>query len=334
MRYETYLRLKLWSARHFFLVLKRTRACVDMRSRMSLTSALPDSAASARSKAIECLDLLPPLSPVVGRLLSQLASGNLTYKMLSDFVEKDVLLCAHILRTVNSAAFARPRTINSVAQAISLLGVNKLRRIVVGFGVTNLFAKTKTAPSWSRIRFNFHSGATGILTEAMVDALPVVDKDGAFVAGLMHDLGRLMLAVALPEEYETITAMVAISGGDYVECEREALGFDHAELSGLALTKWKLPELICRAATYHHSPQHPNAPWLSTVVHRADRFVDYLGICINQPSSTAQVEPPSLDVPGFEFDQAAVLERFEKEWKELSEFFRQTLLVTKSVRDG
>ena len=289
---------------------------------MPFPTAPPASAVSARSKAIECLDLLPPLSPVVGRLLSQLASGNLTYKLLSDFVQKDVLLCAHILRTVNSAAYARPRSINSVAQAMSLLGVNKLRRIVAGFGLTNLFTKTKIAPTWSRMRFNLHSGATGILTEAIVDAMPVVDKEGAFVAGLMHDLGRLMLAVALPEEYETINAMVAISGGDYTTSEREALGFDHAELAGLALTKWKLPELICRAATYHHSPEHPNAPWLATVVHRADRFVDYLGVAINQPSSGTQTEPPQLDIPGFEFDQQAVLEQFEKEWKELSEFFR------------
>ncbi len=274
-----------------------------------------------REKALKSLDRLPPLAPAVGRLLSKLAFKGVDYRELASFVEKDALLCAHILRTVNSAAFARSRTITSVSQAMSLLGTNALRRIAVGFTVSNLFSRVKAAPTWSRMRFNLHSGATGILTEAMVENMPVENKDGAFVSGMLHDLGRLLIAVGLHEHYETITTRHELSGRPVFECEREIIHVDHAELSCIALTKWGIPDNICRAVGHHHDPESKDAPWLSMVIHRADRFVNHLGIAI-LPTGVVAGDPPSMEIPGFEYDQAAVLQKFEREWIELSEFFQ------------
>ena len=165
---------------------------------VTLLARRPTTAALIRDRALHGVDPLPPLSPSVGRLLSRLAFKNVNIKELSGLVEKDALLCGHVLRTVNSAGFARSRTITSVPQAMSLLGLGQLRRIAVGFAVGNIFSSVKTPPSWSRQRFNLHSGATALLTEAIVDSLPGPSQDGAFVGGMLHDLGKLLIAVTLP----------------------------------------------------------------------------------------------------------------------------------------
>lgn len=278
-----------------------------------------------RAKALRSLDRLPPLSPAVGRLLSKLAFRNPNFAELAQLVERDALLCAHILRTVNSAGFARASTITSVKQAIAMLGINSVRRIAVGFTVGNLFSRIKTAKTWSRIRFNLHCGATALLTDAIAGELDVENKDAAFVAGMMHDLGRLLISVGLPTEYDIITELMAVSGRPLVNCERETIGVDHAELSSLALAKWSLPEFICKSVRYHHVPDDAQAPWLAMVINRAEAFVNHLGISVDAPidwgATGPPPEPPSLDIPGCEYDQAAVLKRFETEWKDLAEFF-------------
>ena len=286
----------------------------------TLIARLPTTPGSIRDHALRGLDRLPAPSPVVGRLLSRLAFKNVEMKELKGLIEKDVLLCGHVLRTVNSAAFARSSTITSLQQAMSLLGLGRLRRIAVGFAVGNLFPRVETPPSWSKQRFILHSGATALLTEAIVDSARLNNQDGAFVGGMLHDLGKLLIAVTLPQDYETIALRVQVNEQRAFECERETLGFDHAELSAIALLKWGLPEPVCQAVYYHHDPQSAAAPKLAMVIARADCFVNHLGITVLPPSAHDS-EPPSLEIQGCEFDTLAVLQRFEREWLELAKFF-------------
>ncbi len=195
---------------------------------------------------------------------------------------------------------------------------------------TVLFSKVKPAPSWSRVRFNLHSGATAILTDSIARRLPIDEKEGAFVAGMMHDIGRLLIAVGLPQDYEAIVALSSASGAPAVDCERQMLGTDHAELSGLALARWNIPEQITRAVHFHHAPDAPAASTLAVVLNRADRFVNHLGIMIDSPPKAtvgattgdgAMPEAPSPEIPGFDYDQREVLQEFEADWKELAQFF-------------
>jgi HD-like signal output (HDOD) protein len=272
---------------------------------------------SVIGKALKTLDKLPALSLTAGRLLGLLASRKVDLTHLSSVVEKDALLCGQILRTVNSARFARARTITSVRQAMVMLGLGHLRKIALSFTVTNLFANLRLPSCWSRTRFNLHSTATAILVEAITDAMPLPGaSEGAFVAGMMHDLGKLIIAATFPQEYEAITTIASASGTPLIDCERSILGVDHSELSGLALTKWDIPESICRAVYHHHAPgENSNAPWLAAVIQKADQFVNHLGISV-LPVSTELIPNP------FEpYDMSAVLKRFEEEWKEASQLF-------------
>jgi HD-like signal output (HDOD) protein len=287
------------------------------------------SGSSSREQSLKCLERLPTLSPMTTQLLSRLARRNCDVIELTALVEKDAVLSAQILRLANSAIFGRSQPINSVKHAIAMIGVGAMRKFALGASISNLFSRFRTAPSFSMARFNLHSVATGVLVELISDEIEFEDSNGAFITGLLHDVGKLLIAVSMPKQYEDILAVVAVSGAPLPVCEREILGTDHAELSGLAVSRWELAEPIRWAAFYHHEPERavdventgPGKLSLSLAVHQADAFINGLGMSVF-PRQPLDDETPSLDFPGFGFSQERVIKRLELELKSLGDFFR------------
>jgi len=239
-----------------------------------------------REKIVKSLGQLPPFSPVLNRLLATLAREDVSFAELSQLVEKDTVLSGNVLRLVNSAAYARRGEINSIPHAISVLGIHKLRNLVLGLSISRMWAGVKTPLSWSQARFNLHSVGTALLADQLAQSVSVNYPEGAFVAGLFHDFGKLLIAVAFPAEYREIEELLALGERPAWECEREILGVDHAAISGLALQEWNLPDPIRRAAEYHHEPaQNPHQELergaatfhLSEVVRTASEVLNTLG---------------------------------------------------------
>jgi HD-like signal output (HDOD) protein len=268
---------------------------------------------------------LPPFSPILNRLLATLAGEDASFSKLADLIEKDTVVAGNILHLVNSALYARRGTINSVRHAISLLGVNKLRNSVLGMSVTRMWQQVRPAGSWSMARFNQHSAATAILSDMLAQRLPVNYPEGAFVAGLMHDVGRLLIAVGLPAEHDRIMAHQRERKGTAAESELAILGFAHPELSAQALAVWKLPEPIQIAVRDHHRPP-PAGPShelpLSCIVAAADRFVHSTGISILAQSGSTKVDPSAIEELGLSADRTErVLNEFEIEFEAMAPFF-------------
>jgi HD-like signal output (HDOD) protein len=285
--------------------------------------------ALSRAQTLHCLDKLPKLSPLMTQLLARLARRNCDLKELNSIIEKDALLSAQVLRLANSAAFGRAQPIHSVKHAIAMLGVGCIRKFALGASLANLFSRRPSTPAFSIVRFNLHSVATATLVELLTDEIPIRFASGAFVAGLLHDVGSLIIAVSMPVQYDTILSMAAVTGDSILECERQVLGTDHAELGALAIVRWDLAEPITWAAYYHHAPdQEPvNKPpergglSLSAAVQKVDDFVDYLGMSI-LPARPQTQEAPALEFPGFPFSQERLLKRFEIEWKGMGDLFQ------------
>jgi hypothetical protein len=166
------------------------------------------------------------------------------------------------------------------------------------------------------------------MVEAIAEEVPVEFAEGAFIAGILHDVGRLLIAVTLPDDFETIASLFALGDVPLIQCEREVLEVDHAELSALAIGRWDLAEPIQRALRFHHEPEgaptEPNSGSgkvsLSLVINRADTFINYLGLSVLRPPALHD-KPPSLDFPGFPYSQARALETFEREWKTVGDLF-------------
>jgi HD-like signal output (HDOD) protein len=284
--------------------------------------------APLRARALRCLGELPPFSPILNRLLASLAKEDVSFNKLGDLIEKDPVMAGNLLHLVNSALYARRGSINSVRHALSLLGINKLRNAVLGMSITRMWNQVRTPPTWSMARFNMHSSAVAILSDLLSQRLSVDYAEGAFVAGLLHDVGRMLIALGLAEEYSHILTLHESQGKPLLECETELIGLTHPELSAEALAHWNLPAPIQNGVRFHHSPELDRSPIgpgevrLSRVIDAANQYVNSLGVSIFK--KCAEIADATLiESLGLTADQLEViLADFKTEYEAMSAFFR------------
>jgi len=268
---------------------------------------------------------VPALSPTAAQLLGRLARRNCEVRKLAILIERDPLLSAQILTIANSAAFGRSHPISSIQHAIMMIGIGTIRKFALARSISNLFGKRKIAPSFSVTRFNLHSVATGMFMELLAELVPLEDAEDAFLAGLFHDVGKLVIAVAMPEEYETILTAAAVTCETILESERRMLHTDHAELSALAVDYWGLGDPIRAAAAYHHEPEQAPAPSckisLALALSKVDAVVNAAGMSLLAAPPQGNEIPP-IAFEGFPLDQGLLIERFAAEWTTTGAMFR------------
>ena len=281
-----------------------------------------------RERALRSLGELPPFSPILNRLLASLANEEVSFIKLGDMIEKDPVMAGNLLHLVNSALYGRRGSINSVRHALSLLGINKLRNAVLGMSISRMWNQVRTPPSWSMARFNMHSAAAAILSDLLAQRLQVNYAEGAFVSGLLHDIGRLLIALGLTEEYGRILQMHESGDKPLLECEMSVTGLTHPELSAEALAHWNLPQQIQDAVRYHHNPAldtsalKPGDITLSRVLDAANQYVNSMGVSILKKCQDS-ADPTLVENLGLAPDQVqTVLADFKTEYDAMSAFFR------------
>jgi HD-like signal output (HDOD) protein len=295
---------------------------------MSVVVPLIEPLQGCRERALRALVELPPFSPVLNRLLATLSDEATSVAKVAEIIEADAVIAGNVLKLVNSALYGRRGTVNSVRHAVSLLGINKLRNTVFAMSISRVWSHVKTAPGWSTARFNLHEVATGLMCDHLAQHLRVAYPEGAFAAGLFHDLGELLIAVAFRQEYAAIQALYQGSDQPLHVCELNVLGVSHPDLSADALTAWNLPEPIRRAVKYHHSPEEDSDPGrqgkfgLSLVLSCADRFVNMSGISIRKEDEKGIQEAGDPFAPlGLELASVDFLDQFESELRVLGGLF-------------
>ena len=265
------------------------------------------------------LNDLPPFSPVLNKLLASLGDENFSYGQLGSLIEQDMVLSGNVLRLVNSAAYGRRTEVLAISKAIALLGVNKLRNLVLTLSVANMWRSVKLDHEWSLERFNAHELATAILCDTIAQRVDLSFAEGAFLAGLLHDLGKLLVVMASPADHLDIEAQVARTGCASLEAERLILGTDHAALSADALAIWKLPTELQNAVRDHHAPVKGE---LSMVVAVADECVNRLGLGVrplleapDAAVSDAKLCAPLLSEIGLGTDAERLMAEFRTEFE-------------------
>lgn len=225
----------------------------------------------ARERALTSLNRLPAFSPVLNKLIATMANDDVSFAAIGDLIEKDAVLAGQLLRLVNSAVYVRRSQVNSVRHAVAMIGTRKLRNFALGFSVSNLWQRIPAAPGWSHAGFNLHSVAAAVMTDLLAQRIPVAYAEGAFTAGLLHDVGKLLVAISLPDEFDVLVRC----GGWTPSTEAQVLGFTHAELSADVLERWRIPAQIRDAVRAHHtSPMDPERPVLADLVALADSALD------------------------------------------------------------
>jgi putative nucleotidyltransferase with HDIG domain len=239
------------------------------------------------SRTLALAKNLPPLSPMVRHLLATLyTSGeNTSLSQIAIWVEKDALTAGKVLALANSAYYGRTEPVLTIRSAISRLGLDAIRNLVVSMAMGGYWNRIPIPPEWSSSRFNAHSIGTAVLSEMIAAALSPEDVQAAFLAGLFHDIGHVVIALALRDNPDALKRLGVLEHAQLEQLEVELVGFSHAELSAAMVRSWNLPLSIENAVRFHEElidvdRTDSGSVALSDILYVADRYVDYEGLTI------------------------------------------------------
>ena len=215
---------------------------------------------------------LPSLPAVVGELIRTLDNEAAGVDQLAEGIAKDQSLAARALRVANSSFYGIPHKVASIHDAIVILGFRAVGSLVTAASVTSYF-KPPPHVAFDPTRFWRHGIGAALCARALAREVGL-DAEAAFTAGLLHDIGVLMLLTSRPEHYAEVFALRQERDCSLLEAEQALLGFDHAAAGAALATRWRFPDAVARAVALHHAPESgvdgAAAPTLADVAHVAN----------------------------------------------------------------
>ena len=239
---------------------------------------------------------LPSLSPVVVKLIGMLNNLDTANDAVVQIVRHDPTLTARLLSLCNSAKRAGRRTIASVDEAVFRLGRGEIMKAVIELGVGQTLQRPLDGYAVEGMMLWRHSLATAMMAEALAEQAPSPQPEAAsaFTAGLLHDIGKVVLnQVLTPEVQADVRQRIQAGDCSWVEAERAVIGVDHAAVGAQLLDHWELPASLVEAVAHHHEPDGRAPLKLSATVHVADCLAHMSG-CTAGWSSYAQRADESI----------------------------------------
>ncbi len=214
-----------------------------------LTDALPDESIRRVVGAVGDLPCLPCTSAA---LMQALDDPEVPVIRLGQIAEQDVGISAKVMQLVNSAFFGRSQEVWTIPRAVTYLGAEVLKQLVVTAEVFRAFQPAKNIEGFSLARIQNHSHLVAAIVAQL--PLPKAEIPTATVAALLHDTGKLVLASRLPERFEQICSLAIAESLTFHAAEERLLGASHAEIGSYLLGLWGLPAPIVLAVARHHRP--------------------------------------------------------------------------------
>ncbi len=210
---------------------------------------------NADKKALlEKLHQLPIIPSVVRDVMSGFRDANAGSATMARKIEVDQGLSARVLRVANSSFYGLSREVGSIQDAVTVLGFDTIRSLVVSAGFTHAFPASDDN-LFDRRAYWIRSFKVASYTEALARCLGGAQQL-SFTSGLFHDVGQLVLSICIPEKFADILAQQKATGQALIEIEQAVLGFDHAEIGAEMAKRWKFPPGIEHAINFWHIPTH------------------------------------------------------------------------------
>ncbi|MHB9096378.1 MAG: HDOD domain-containing protein [Syntrophales bacterium] len=232
------------------------------------------------------LTTLPAIFARISEIIMKPSSSS---HEIADLISKDTSLTARLLKIVNSAFYYYPSRIDSLSQAVSIVGTNQISMLALGIDVVDEF---KNIPSGYITMDSFwrHSIACGIIARLIATTRNIQNTERLFVAGMLHDIGRLLVYHYTPQYALDIFEEARDTEKLLSQVEEAYLGVSHTEIGGLLFQIWKLPQSLENAVRYHHKPGNSQNSLEPAIVHVADVTAKALGI-----GSSGDQFVPTLD---------------------------------------
>lgn len=238
---------------------------------------------------------LPSMPFVATKVMQTVADANATVNELQTIIQDDQALASRILKVANSALYARSRQITTITDAIVMLGFNNIRSLAVASATRNLYLKRGKVLGLKDKLLWEHSVAAAVAGRIVAERVDIKLADEAFLWGLLHDIGKLVILQKLPNEFDRIVEAVYNDGRTFVDAEQEELGFTHVEVGGMIIKKWKLSERFENAILNHHNLDESGDPIDSWVRHIdvANKICKKLGFGFVKQEELDMMEDPS-----------------------------------------
>ena len=257
-------------------------------------------------RKVENINSLPTIPSTLKQISKVIGDPVISLKEIGDFIGNDPALTTKILKMVNSAFYGFPGRISSASHATVLLGLNVIKGLLVGVSVFEVMQNTMLG-LWE------HSLGCAITSRLMAKRKGLKDYDDVYAAGLLHDIGKIILFLEFPKEYKETINEAELKEITIVEAERDHFVANHADIGSWLAEKWFFPRNLIEVIKYHHNPHlSKNAPVETAIVHLADIFMRANGVGFAGDPFVPAVNPVAFETLKFsETDIKEILEEME-----------------------
>lgn len=230
---------------------------------------------------VEAVNDLPALPHVATRVMELTEDPNSTAQDINAVLNQDQGMTAKVLRMANSAFYGFPRRIATVTDATVYLGFKTVRSIVMAASVSDILSQEIEGYALAPGELWKHSQCVAMASRHIAKRNKFGFVDVAYTAGLLHDIGKVILNNILKESYHEVVALVTAKNIPFLDAENEILGYNHALVGAKIAEKWNLPQELVDAIAYHHTPEQSGVNNnLTAIVHVADAICVSMGIGI------------------------------------------------------
>ncbi len=265
---------------------------------------------------------LVSMPEVYYRILDLAENENSTAAEIGEVISHDTGLTARLLRIANSAFYGFPSSIETVSRAITVIGLRELRDLVLATSAIDAFEHIPLDMANMR-KFWHHSLYTGVCARILANRAKVLHSERLFVAGLLHDIGHLVMFMKLPGQLRQCMVLAGREDLDIHQAERRLLGFDHAELGAALLTHWKLPPGLAQTTRFHHEPARAEKFQLEcAIVHVANILAKHADLADVVAAGDFSYDQTALRLLTFTPDQAdEIRQQAQQQFSEAKDIF-------------
>lgn len=267
---------------------------------------------------------LPSIPKVLFDVTKLLNSPSATTLKLAELISKDTGLTTKVLAVANSPLYGIKRKVSSIEFAIIVLGQQEVKDVVTAISLADSF-RLAPSPNFSPIEFWVHSMVAGAAAKNITQNLGFTFGSDAFVAGILHDMGILVIYNFMNKEYEAIYKIAAEKHLPLIEAEKQILGITHQEIGKFLAERWNLPVQLCDTLNYHHTPSLSTYKELTSIIH----LVDYMTFKLESGKlswdSEVPLDPIVKEVLKFKSDEE--IDSFIEEYRELFDLTASSLSI-------
>ncbi len=204
---------------------------------------------------LRTIDSIATLPHIATEILSMMRNNNATMRHIAVVIEQDPSVTAKILKVANSPLWGYSGRVENVQRALVMLGLKQVSNIVIAISLYSTFAKLKPNPFFDRAKFWLHSVGTAQVARKFTSQIGLHFHGEEFVAGLLHDLGKMVLDQFWGDLFQEIIQEARETSQPIFSVEQKRLGCSHAEIGAYLLQNWNFPSSIVNVLAYHHTPQ-------------------------------------------------------------------------------